>query len=295
MMQHTAPIYAGSLLDRRSERRKDDEWIAAQRSGDKRTVAIWRDKFLLQSDAPCVANFSAEPDAFPWVYLGHQADERPVFAVDLSALDDVAVMTPTGTEFVDLRSVWTTLPHDDAAIVAHARGMLGWRAKHLFCGRCGGACVATEAGHVMNCSSCSTHHFPRTDPAVIMLVTDGERVLLARNKRVGTKKIYSVLAGFLEPGETLEEAVVREVREESGIEVDRVTYHSSQPWPFPSSLMIGFTAFTSAAVEPTIDLHELQDGRWFSKQELVSPEGFSLPAADSIARRMLNDWISQRG
>jgi NAD+ diphosphatase len=145
----------------------------------------------------------------------------------------------------------------------------------------------------MACPSCKTHHFPRTDPAVIMLVTRGDEALLGHSQRFPNSTMYSTLAGFVEPGESLEEAVRREVLEESGIRVGDVRYHSSQPWPFPGSIMLGFYAEgISEAI--TIDKEELLDVQWFSRAKLVDHKqhGFSLPRADSIARRLIEDWIA---
>jgi NAD+ diphosphatase len=149
-----------------------------------------------------------------------------------------------------------------------------------------------SAGNAMSCPGCKAQHFPRTDPAVIMLVVRGDHCLLGHSARF-PQKMYSTLAGFVEPGESLEEAVRREVMEESGVDVGRVIYHSSQPWPFPSSIMLGFHAEgLSEAI--TIDPEELQDARWFSRADLRNHEalGFGLPRADSIARRLIEDWLN---
>ncbi len=153
-----------------------------------------------------------------------------------------------------------------------------WRSRHRFCGVCGAACEPHSAGNVMACTGCKTHHFPRTDPAVIMLVTRGDRALLGHSQRFPNSAMYSTLAGFVEPGESLEEAVAREVLEESGIRVGAVRYHSSQPWPFPASIMLGFYA-EALTEEITIDPHELTDARWFSRDQMRDPtaHGFALP------------------
>jgi NAD+ diphosphatase len=149
------------------------------------------------------------------------------------------------------------------------------------------------AGHVMQCTACQAEHFPRTDPAVIMLVTRGDRALLGHSQRFPRANMYSTLAGFVEPGETLEEAVRREVFEESGIRAGAVHYHSSQPWPFPGNIMLGFYA-EGLSEEITIDTEEMIDVRWFSRAEIADPEphGFLLPRADSIARRLIEDWMA---
>jgi NAD+ diphosphatase len=184
------------------------------------------------------------------------------------------------------------LAPDDAAVLAHARGLMHWRVRHRFCGVCGGGCEPRSAGHAMVCTQCNAQHFPRTDPAVIMLVHKGDRCVLGHSQRFPTLTMYSTLAGFVEPGESLEEAVAREVLEESAIRVGRVSYHSSQPWPFPASIMLGFYA-EALSEEITIDPTELRDARWFTRAELRDHErhGFSLPRRDSIARRLIEDWM----
>jgi NAD+ diphosphatase len=194
--------------------------------------------------------------------------------------------------FTDLRQVAGLLPAGEASVLAHARGIMHWRTKHRFCGVCGAPCTPRSAGHAMACTGCNAQHFPRTDPAVIMLVVRGDRCLLGHSHRFPNVAMYSTLAGFVEPGESFEEAVRREVQEEAGIEVGAVAYHSSQPWPFPSSIMIGFHAEgLSDAI--TIDPEELKDARWFTRDQVRNPaaHGFSLPRVDSIARRLIEDWL----
>jgi NAD+ diphosphatase len=229
----------------------------------------------------------------PWAFLG-LLEDRAVFAIDISGEDDPLPLLPDPVgQFVDLRSVGWGVPRPEAAVLAHARGLLHWRQRHKFCGVCGGVCEAKSSGHVMQCTACETQHFPRTDPAVIMLVHRGDRALLGHSTRFPRATMYSTLAGFVEPGETLEEAVRREVLEESGITVGDVHYHSSQPWPFPGNIMLGFYAEgLSEAI--TIDPEELKDARWFSRQEMRDHKqhGFELPRVDSIARRLIEDWLA---
>jgi NAD+ diphosphatase len=160
---------------------------------------------------------------------------------------------------------------------------------------CGAPTRSEEAGHMRRCTEpgCKAMHFPRTDPAVIMLVTDGERALLGRNKNF-VPGMYSTLAGFVEPGESLEDAVAREVREETAIEVGAVHYHSSQPWPFPANIMLGFHA-EATSTEITVDYGELEDARWFERDWLrrhADDDTFRLPRRDSIARRLIGDWLT---
>jgi NAD+ diphosphatase len=176
--------------------------------------------------------------------------------------------------------------------------MLFWHSRHRFCGLCASPTRSEEAGHMRRCTdpACHTMHFPRTDPAVIMLVTDGDRALLGRNKNFPLPGMYSTLAGFVEPGESLEGAVAREVREETAIEVAGVHYHSSQPWPFPANIMLGFYA-EAATTEISVDYGELEDARWFERGWLLNhtdDDEFRLPRRDSIARRMIEDWLAER-
>ncbi len=201
----------------------------------------------------------------------------------------------TGLRFGDLRQFGARLARHEGALLALARAMAFWHSRHRFCGVCGAPTRSEEAGHVRRCTEagCATLHFPRTDPAVIMLVTDGDRALLGRNKNF-LPGMYSTLAGFVEPGESLEDAVAREVREETAIDVAAVHYHSSQPWPFPANIMLGFYA-EAASTAITVDYGELEDARWFERDWLLShadDDNFRLPRRDSIARRLIEDWLA---
>jgi NAD+ diphosphatase len=296
-------VYSGSPLDRAADKRDDRNWVeAALASPDTLWVPVWRARNLVretENGQPEAVYLSGEAAAAlrmgsgPWSFLGLWQG-RPVFAIDISEYDDPLPLLPERFgEFVDLRAVGGgRLSPNDASMLAHARGLMHWRTKHRFCGVCGTACEPRSAGHVMVCLGCGTQHFPRTDPAVIMLVHRRDRVLLGHSQRFPRATMYSTLAGFVEPGESLEEAVRREVLEESRIVVGRVQYHSSQPWPFPASIMLGFYG-EALSEEITIDPNELRDARWFSREQLRNHEryGFHLPRADSIARRLIEDWI----
>jgi len=295
--------YTGSPLDRAAHLRDDESFITLALANQAALFApVWRAKSLLanveagQPQAVLLQGKLAHAlreAAGEWAFLG-LLGEAPVFALDLSAAEDVSPLLPTRAHsFTDLRTVAGLLPPGEAAILAHARGLMHWRTRHRFCGVCGSRCAPKSAGTVMVCTACEAQHFPRTDPAVIMLVWKDDRALLGHNHRFPLVKMYSTLAGFVEPGESFEEAVAREVFEEAGVRVGRVTYHSSQPWPFPASIMIGFhaEALTEAI---TIDESELKDARWFSRAELRDPAslGIQLPRVDSIARRLIEDFLA---
>lgn len=295
--------YTGSPLDRAAKLREDDAFIAGALAGPETLFTpVWRSRSLMKGvpegrpEAVLLTGAAAEAVRMaggPWSFLGLW-EGRPVFAVDCSEAEDPLPLLPGAMgSFTDLRAVAGLLPPGEASVLAHARGLMHWRTRHRFCGICGAGCEPGSAGHVMHCTGCKGQHFPRTDPAVIMLVVRDNRALLAHSQRFPTTTMYSTLAGFVEPGESLEEAVRREVEEEAGIKVGAVRYHSSQPWPFPSSIMLGFHAegLTEAI---TLDEEELRDARWFTVEQLRDPKphGFALPRADSIARRLIEDWLA---
>jgi NAD+ diphosphatase len=293
-------VYAAGPLDRRHDRRGDAAWLA-QRLNDPaaRFVPVWRDRNLVTPD-PAPVHWSAaevrtwlEAGAEP-VYLG-EIQSPSYFGIDLSA--HVAEEPVYGeAAYRDLRAVGPLLRGADGSILAYARAMAHWHQRHRFCGACGAPTESRNAGHVRVCTGegCGIHHFPRTDPAVIMLIHDGgDRVILGRQK-AWPPGMHSVLAGFVEPGESLEDAVAREVWEEVGIRIDDICYHSSQPWPFPSSIMLGFWA-RAKSLALKVDPEELEHAMWFDRATLkASPENdsFRLPRLDSIARHMIDDWLA---
>ena len=298
--------YTAAEFDRATHRRRDAAWLAAaRRQVEARAVPVWQSKSLIRPGdkpealLPRLAELAlAEPTLAELHFLGERG-ATALFALDLSHLDEAAAAKlasslVAGAEFIDLRRVGALLPRDDGAVLAYARGLLHWHQRHRFCGVCGAPTVAADAGHVRRCTNpaCAADHFPRTDPATIMLVSDGDSCLLGR-KSIWAAGIYSTLAGFLEPGESLEDAVRREVMEETGIRVGAVRYHSSQPWPFPASLMVGFHA-QALSRDITIDREELEDARWFTRDEIArfADSGMSLPRADAIARRLIEAWLA---
>ncbi len=294
----TPLLYSGLSIDRAAELRRDANLIAMlQASGEARLLPYWRGRSLF-SEAPAAVWAAGEAahvlaaQAAMTVFLGRSAGAA-WFAADISALeggDDGPTLTLPG-RFAPLRTVGATLAPDEAALLAFARGILHWHHRNRYCSACGAATVVEMAGHVRRCQSCKAEHFPRTDPAVIVLVTDGDRCLLGRQAS-WPAGMYSCLAGFVEPGESLEEAAAREVREEAGIEIADTLYMASQPWPFPASLMVGFHA-RAAGGALRVDPYELEDARWFSRDDVrrFADTGFSLPRRDSIARWLIERWL----
>jgi NAD+ diphosphatase len=318
-------FYSHPGFERAGLRRRDTGWIV-ERIADPGSlfVPVWRNQNLvieLEGGEPRAVVLTSASIAEiiaigtedrlaggEIVFLG-VIEERAHFALDLSPVETPLDMlhspalAASGIEaatvrFADLRQVGPRIDRREGALLALARAMVFWHSRHRYCGLCGGATRSEEAGHMRRCTNpaCNTMHFPRTDPAVIMLVTDGDRALLGRNKNFPVPGMYSTLAGFVEPGESLEDAVAREVREESGIEVGAIHYHSSQPWPFPANIMLGFHA-EAITSEITIDYGELDDARWYSRDWLLShvdDNSFRLPRLDSIARRLIEDWLHGR-
>lgn len=228
-------------------------------------------------------------------YLGSDG-EVPYFALGFSALSPALVPKPYA--FHDLRQAALDLPKEQGALLAYARGIIHWNLRHAFCPDCGSPTHSTNAGHVRQCSNeaCQKQHFPRTDTAVIVLISEGDACLLAR-QQVWQPGMYAVIAGFLEPGETLEQAVAREVVEETGVRLQSITYHSSQPWPFPSSVMVGFRA-VAVNRDLTIDNLELEDAHWFTRAQIK--EGLvqgtlRMPPQFSISYRLISDWFDESG
>jgi NAD+ diphosphatase len=283
--------FTGGTLDRAGHRREDAAWVEAARAdAASRHVYLWRGQPLLHGEPPRAVLAAQAPEEAPWVFLGLQ-DGTPLFAHDLSALETPPA--PQGA-YAELRALTSLLPADDATILATARGMLHWRATTRFCPHCGAPLAPVRGGYVLHCPACGTEQFPRTDAAVIMLVTDGERLLLGQSHKFPIERnFFSTLAGFVEPGESLEDAVRREVAEEVGVRVGAVAYHSSQPWPFPASLMLGYYA-EALSTDIVLDTTEMRAARWFTPADIENRQalGFNLPPADSIARRLIEDWLA---
>ncbi|MCC6947450.1 MAG: NAD(+) diphosphatase [Bradyrhizobiaceae bacterium] len=296
--------YVGSLLDRAADRRGDAAFLdAALRNPRSSAVAIGGELIVLRQNLganPLLAVSEAlslgaagEP-----VLLGVNQDAG-VFAVGITA-EKATALQADGKLFVgDLRSLAMRgqVAPEVLQPIATAKALLTWHARHGFCANCGAPTRVTEAGWRRDCPACGVQHFPRTDPCVIMLAIDGERCLLGRAPRF-PPEMWSCLAGFIEPGETIEEAVRREIREEAGIGVGQVTYLGSQPWPFPMSLMIGcFGEATSTALQ--IDRNEVEDARWVSREEVglmlkrQHPNGLFTPPPMAIAHHILRAYVER--
>ena len=278
--------FSGVALDRASVERRRPEWLAERRA-DPRARAVQMSERGIWLDGSRLLLAAPSEEA---VFLGITAD-TPFFAEDVSGAE------PDEGRPAGLREAATELPAEEAALAAYAGSLLAWHRRHRFCANCGAPTESRDAGHERHCPACDAHHFPRTDPVVIVRVTDDrDRLLLGRQGRWPEGR-FSLLAGFVEPGETLEEAVRREVAEESGVGLGEVSYIASQPWPFPSSLMLGFSALATGG-EPAPGDNELAEVRWFERDEVeraARGEGeLALSPPYSIARRLIDAWLEAR-
>jgi len=272
--------------DRVGERRTDEAWLArAWTAPTTRIVPVAGTRFPVDEAGAAVRWHTAAdlPDSGMRIFLGSRDDVAHFALVVDEPLDE--------GRWTGFRAVVQTLPEPDAGFMVHAIALAEWHASHRYCPRCGGRLRSTLAGHVLLCESCSRQQFPRSDPAVIMLVVDGDRALLGRQPAWPQGR-YSTLAGFVDPGESLEDAVVREVAEETGIRCTDVSYFGNQPWPLPQSLMIGFFA-RALSTEITVDGVEISDARWFTREQMRSEAEagtLRLPGGISISRSLVEAW-----
>ena len=284
--------FAGNPLDRASAERPGEDWLAVRRTKGQ-FLPLWQFKPLLLEDRARFLPWRAEWEGRPVIFLGLDG-EQPLFAVDLGADETPPELNG---EFKDMRAAAHVLPGRDAAIAGQAKALLDWHARHGFCPACGHATEMRDGGYRRVCPACAAEHFPRTDPVVIMLPTFGDSCLVGRNARF-LNGLFSTFAGFVEPGETMEEAVAREVREETGLIVKTVRYHRSQPWPFPSSLMLGCYAEVSSQ-NFTLDGTEIVEARWVTKAQARQwlqdevMDGMRVTAPIAIAHHLLKDWAEK--
>ncbi len=307
--------YTTITLRRDNMSRRPTDWVSSRAKKNIKAVAVHgQHNLIIDGNPPQAAIFEGETaraliDAGRQEILLGTEDDTPVFAV---ALDDkvaakISTLAGPNATFMDLRQVGPRLTDAEGHVLAHARGMTYWHDRHGFCGVCGAPTESRHHGHERVClnNDCGVSHFPRTDPAVIMLVSrddiPGGACLLGSHAR-WSFGMYSTLAGFVEPGETLEQCVEREVFEESGIHTTDITYMASQPWPFPSSLMLGFRArATSYGIE--CDPEELKDAQWFTREQVLDMKEFAdakdddtrLPRKDSISRWLIQTWLDDVG
>lgn len=290
MQSFPAPYSVDVALSVRSHeraggRRTDEAWLATSWADPgTRVLVLAGGRFPLEDSG----------DAVRWLSPGDAPDGQRIF---LGLRDGVAHFVVLAHPFRApddwgmLRAVGPLLSAQDAGLVVQAQALAEWHRAHRHCATCGGALSVHEGGYVLRCEECGKHHFPRTDPAVIMLVTDGERALLARQPAWPVGR-FSTLAGFVDPGESLEQAVVREVAEEVGVTIGDVAYFGNQPWPFPASLMVGFFAHATST-EIDVDGEEIEDARWFTREQLragAEAGEIVLPGGISISRSLVEAW-----
>ncbi|MFP6688933.1 MAG: NAD(+) diphosphatase [Alphaproteobacteria bacterium] len=298
-------VFSGVPLDRVDHLRTDTAWIEARLNDPaSRFVPVWNQQSIVFDGAEPRAALNDRQSIAelldsnaPLAFLGVAPDDGGIahFAVDFSHLpEETLTARYTGGALMDLRDSVQLVPAHEASILAYARGLMYWHRKNGFCAACGHKSETRRAGHERICTNpaCGAVHFPRTDSAVIVLVHDGDDCLLCRQSHWPTG-MHSTLAGFLEPGESLEEAVAREIFEESGVQIADVRYHSSQPWPFPASIMVGFMAKANSR-EINVDDKELEYAHWYGRdwlRNVVDSDDFRMPGKYSIARRLIGDWI----
>jgi NAD+ diphosphatase len=278
----TAVAFAGGTLDRAAHLRDDAERLRELDSSRAVLVGEHQEVALSDNATLALAPVAELPPDAALTFLGLDATGRALFAYDAAP-----------AQFVSLRSLMTELDPDEAALAAYAVGMVGWHRVNRYCGRSGHATEVEAAGHRRRCPGCGLQQFPRTDPAVTMLVQCRDQALLSRRHGAPPDR-WSALAGFVEPGETPEEAVVRESREETGLEVTAAEYVTSQPWPFPSALMIGFWAYVAVDAPPVPAAEELVEARWWSRAELadaVANHRIGLPPPGTIGNFLISTWL----
>jgi len=299
--------FSGNAIDRLEQRRDDPEWLAARLLDPASRFLPFHELKALVALQPAATLGWVARDALATalaagattVLLGAEGG-RCRFAVDLVDPADAAALGDDSRKFIDTRSIAPSLPADASGLLAQARSLLAWHAQHRFCANCGAPTTSQGGGRQRGCTSCGTLHYPRHDPVVIMLITHSGRTLLGRQHRF-VSDFWSCLAGFVEPGETLEGAVRRESFEEAGVRIGAVRYLGSQPWPFPASLMLGCQA---EALDDAIaiDRNELAEARWFDRADCArmlaacqQQSGLRLPGPVAIAHHLVRYWLDASG
>ena len=293
-------VFAGNPLDRGEVERRDEDWLSAQASDPSSLMLpMWQLNVPVSADHALTwmpqeevkrLDVEAEP-----IFLGLLGGVSH-FVIDVSSMDRGDIERD-GLTFEDARTTAEYMSSSDSGMVAQARAQLSWHNRHGFCAVCGNPTYIARGGQVRRCAECGTEHYPRTDPVVITVVHDGERCLLGQSRgRLVAMRRYSALAGFMDQGESIEEAVAREVMEEAGIQVGAVRYHSSQPWPFPSSLMIGCHA-DAATKDIHFDPEEMADVQWFTREEVQlaleeRSEILAIPGPTAIAHHLIRSWAN---
>jgi NAD+ diphosphatase len=275
--------FAGATLDRAAHLRRDADQLRASPSSQVIVVGHDQQVALTSAGTLALTPVADLPSDAPLTFLGLDATGRAVFAYDAAP-----------AQFTSLRNLMTELDPAEAALAAYAVGMVGWHRVNRYCGRSGHETVVEQAGHRRRCLGCGLVQFPRTDPAVTMLVQCKDKALLSRRHGAPDHR-WSALAGFVEPGETPEEAVVREAREETGVEVAATEYVTSQPWPFPSALMIGFWGYVALEAPPLPDAEELVEARWWDRAELADAlrhKRIGLPPPGTIGNFLISTWLA---
>nr|WP_167030168.1 NAD(+) diphosphatase [Luteibacter sp. SG786] len=297
-------VFAGIDIDRMSERRDDRLWVEEMEAQPDSHFLVLdaegRAFVLAEADSPQWMSPTMRAERFgdiPSTFLGLAAG-RAWFALVVDEVQAELFVSLTGARRMSLREAGLVLDAFDAGLFAYAKGIVHWQRQTRFCSQCGAPTLVVASGHRVQCTNPDgAHmHFPRTDAAIIVIVEDGDACLLGRQRGWPPGR-YSTLAGFIEPGESLEDAVRREVREESGVEVLHATYHSSQPWPLPASLMVGFTA-TAKTREIHLRDDELEDARWFTVDDIVQGMAsgtLGVPPPLSVSYRLIEHWLGMRG
>ena len=303
-MSNLCHFLASGSLEREAHRRIDNDWLRQQLTSSPHFIFTWTGSNLFSQTLekrPLLIEVPEPDKVSDPIFVGIHGERIALFAADLtdSGTEEEALgrlgLNAGIARFVQLRQFDGFLSAEERALLFYAKAMTHWQKEQRFCGRCGSRTLPEQAGHVLACTNpkCAKKHFPRTDPATIMLVHCGDECLLGR-QAAWPKGIYSTLAGFVEAGERLEEAVFREVKEESGIEVKEIRYFDSQPWPFPQSLMLGF--YAEAKTKTVTVGAELDDVRWFSlseAREVLGRLAARFPHLDTIARRLIRHWVEE--